>query len=58
MKMNRIEKLCRGKIQPKEEDFKWIFYYMLDREVELNRYAWSKIIRCLDQAKEVIKNEI
>ena len=50
MKMDRIEKLCRGKIQPKEEDFKWMFYYMLDREVEL--------IRCLDQAKEVIKNEI
>ena len=50
MKMDRIEKLCRGKIQPKEEDFKWMFYYMLEREQE-----W---FRRLEQAKEVIKNEI
>ena len=46
----RIQKIVRGRLKPQQpDDFEWLFYYMLDREVEL--------IRCLNQAKEVIKNE-
>ena len=48
--MDRIQKLVNGDLKPQQQDFEGMFYYMLDREVEL--------IRCLDQAKEVIKNEI
>ena len=46
IKSDRIEKLVNGKITPKQEDFEFMFYYMLEREVEL--------IRMLNSAKDFI----
>tara|TARA_Y100000310_G_scaffold108975_1_gene107348 strand:+ start:206 stop:481 length:276 start_codon:yes stop_codon:yes gene_type:complete len=46
IKSDHIEKLVNGKITPKQEDFEFMFYYMLEREVEL--------IRMLNSAKDFI----